>query len=176
MERQKIKLQAAEEIVASIFNMIYNNIIKENGGETFISWCECGDVFNNSDADMPPSPEVLQECERLMHRVAPYVDSLSNALEQYLSPTNTTYIVFREQDGSPDEVLCENVDFRTAYNKFSIESLLAERNGGVVKHNRYSGEKFNFHAEAPFTRERWVVWLCPTEEYYNNLQNRKGLH
>lgn len=49
-------------------NMLYNNVIGDNGVESFIGWCEDGDIFDEGSHD---------ECVELMREVAPLIDELT---------------------------------------------------------------------------------------------------
>lgn len=76
------KLCAKKAVSGQIVNMIINNIINENGNESFEGWCEDGVVF---DTAYPNSTkEFREECEKLMKEVAPLVDKLTyNFLAEY---------------------------------------------------------------------------------------------
>lgn len=62
-------------VVDQIINMLINNILEENGTESFMGWLEDGDVFhefiNNDDA-------IKATC--LAQEISPYVDKLSEIL------------------------------------------------------------------------------------------------
>ena len=68
------KRLAMKIIVAEIMNMWENDIILENGTESFIGWCEDGDIF----ADLEEThKEKYDEVIKLMNEVAPLVDKLT---------------------------------------------------------------------------------------------------
>lgn len=66
-----VKIAVAEQII----NMLLNNIVNAHGNESFVGWCEDGEVFYNSY----PTAHInwLNECEKLMNEVAPVVDKLT---------------------------------------------------------------------------------------------------
>ena len=65
------KHQVAVRAVANqLINMLTNNILEDNGTETFEGWCEDGEVFNDH-------PAYKEECVALMKEVAPLVDELT---------------------------------------------------------------------------------------------------
>ena len=70
MYSKKAKIMVAEQIVG----MIENNVLNENGGESFIGWLEDGDVFFNADCY---TDEEINEAMKLAHEIAPLVDELS---------------------------------------------------------------------------------------------------
>lgn len=75
MTKSEIKTEVAGQIAA----MIENDILNGYGVESFIGWCEDGEVFFNNgieDGD-------LEECIALMKEVAPIVDDL---VMNYLNP------------------------------------------------------------------------------------------
>ena len=75
-------LTPQEIITSQIINMLENNIMNDNGNESFIGWCENGDIFR--DAHPNHSEEFYQELEMLMKNVAPIVDKLTyNYLAEY---------------------------------------------------------------------------------------------
>jgi hypothetical protein len=70
MYSKKAKMMVAEQIVG----MIENNVLNENGGESFIGWLEDGDVFFNADCY---TDEEIDEAMRLAHEITDLVDELS---------------------------------------------------------------------------------------------------
>ena len=70
MYSKKTKIMVAEQIVG----MIENNVLNENGGESFIGWLEDGDVFYNADCY---TDEEINEAMKLAHEITPLVDELS---------------------------------------------------------------------------------------------------
>lgn len=70
MYSKKAKIMVAEQIVG----MIENNVLNENGGESFIGWLENGDVFYNADCY---TDEEIDEAMKLAHEVTHLVDELS---------------------------------------------------------------------------------------------------
>lgn len=61
---------AVREVTNQLVNMLTNNILEDNGTETFEGWCEDGEVFN-------AHPTYKEECVPLMKKVAPLVDELT---------------------------------------------------------------------------------------------------
>lgn len=55
-------------ITQHYINMLYNNVIEDNGVEGFEGWCEDGDIFDEDSRD---------KCVELMHKVAPLIDELT---------------------------------------------------------------------------------------------------
>lgn len=49
-------------------NMLYNNVIEDNGVECFEGWCEDGAIFDKDSRD---------KCVELMRKVAPLIDELT---------------------------------------------------------------------------------------------------
>lgn len=70
MYSKKAKIMVAEQIVG----MIENNVLNENGGESFIGWLEDGDALYNADCY---TDEEIDEAMKLAHEIAPLVDELS---------------------------------------------------------------------------------------------------
>ena len=68
----KFKRAALEAVVSQMVAMYENNVLGENGNETFAGWCEDGAVFN--------CLEYRDECIELMKQLAPHVDALTNAI------------------------------------------------------------------------------------------------
>lgn len=64
--------ETKQKVTEQIINMLTNNILEEQGGETFEGWCEDGEVF---DWD--------EDCIALMKKVSTFVDSLSWELDLY---------------------------------------------------------------------------------------------
>ena len=76
------KLSYKKAVSGQIVTMIINNIINDNGNETFEGWCEDGDVFEIAYPNA--TKEFYDECEKLMKEVAPLVDKLTyNFLAEY---------------------------------------------------------------------------------------------
>ena len=61
-----------KKVVGVLIDMLENNVINDNGIETFMGWCEDGDTFDN------------EEQVKIMNQLAPYVDALSNQIELLL--------------------------------------------------------------------------------------------
>ena len=71
MENSRVKKAVVEQIIG----MLENNIICDNGNETFEGWCENGAVFEYSYDN--ESKEFYAQCEKLMKEVAPIIDRLT---------------------------------------------------------------------------------------------------
>lgn len=69
------KLCPKKAVSGQIVNMLINNIINDNGNETFEGWCEDGVVFETAYPNA--TKEFCEECEKLMKEVAPLVDKLT---------------------------------------------------------------------------------------------------
>ena len=69
------KITPKEAVTEQIIAMLQNNILQHNGGEPFNGWCEDGEIFENTYPNM--DEEFYKECERLMHKVSPYIDKLT---------------------------------------------------------------------------------------------------
>ena len=65
MYSKKAKIMIAEQIIG----MIENNVLNENGGESFIGW-----LFFNVDCY---TEEEIEEAMKLAYEIAPLVDELS---------------------------------------------------------------------------------------------------
>lgn len=61
---------AVRAVANQLINMLTNNILEDNGTESFEVWCEDGEVFNDH-------PSYKEECVALMKEVAPIVDQLT---------------------------------------------------------------------------------------------------
>jgi len=61
---------AVKQVTQQLINMLQNNIIEDNGTESFESWCESGAVFAEH-------PSYEAECIDLMEKVAPLIDELT---------------------------------------------------------------------------------------------------
>lgn len=59
---------AVHRVTAQLCNMLYNNVINENGTEPFENWCT--EQFDEE------KPEVKLECEKLLKEVSPIIDKL----------------------------------------------------------------------------------------------------
>ncbi len=70
MFEEKAEEQKAVVIAVTqhYINMLYNNVIEDNGVESFIGWCEDGDIFDEDSHD---------KCVELMREVAPLIDELT---------------------------------------------------------------------------------------------------
>lgn len=61
---------AVREVANQVINMLTNNILEDNGTESFEGWCEDGAVFDGH-------PTYKGACVALMREVAPIIDSLT---------------------------------------------------------------------------------------------------
>lgn len=71
MARETIAKRVCNEVI----NMYLNDVINGYGTESFEGWCEDGDVFID-DCD----PQTMNECIVLMHKIAPFVDALTDKM------------------------------------------------------------------------------------------------
>lgn len=69
------KITPKQAVTEQIVNMLTNNIINENGNETFDGWCEDGEVFRTSYPN--ETEEFYIECDTLMDKVSDLVDKLT---------------------------------------------------------------------------------------------------
>ena len=65
--------EAVIAVTEQLVNMLSNDVLDDNGVESFEGWCEDGAVFYDDDK---LSFTVCLECEALMKKVAPMVDDL----------------------------------------------------------------------------------------------------
>lgn len=77
MYSEKAKIMVAEQII----NMLDNNVLQNNGYESFKGWLEDGDVFYNDDRYTDAE---VAEAMKLVDNVAALVDDLA----WRLSPEN----------------------------------------------------------------------------------------
>lgn len=68
-----IRNVAVKAVTEQVINMLTNNIIEDNGTESFVGWCEDGDVFDLNGL----SGDYLKEAIAMMKAVAPIVDELT---------------------------------------------------------------------------------------------------
>ena len=66
------KKEAIIAVAGQIINMMYNDILRENGVECLEAWCADGEVFVLNDM----SEQDADECMELVREVAPIVDDL----------------------------------------------------------------------------------------------------
>lgn len=62
--------ETKQKVAEQIINMLQNNVMLDCGTESFVGWCEDGEVF---DWD--------EDCIALMNKVAKIVDDLSYELD-----------------------------------------------------------------------------------------------
>ena len=70
MEKEMTKAQkeAVKAVTSQLCNMLFNNVINENGTEPFSGWCN--EQFDEY------SQETKEEIEKLMEKVCPIIDNL----------------------------------------------------------------------------------------------------
>ena len=61
-------------VLGQIINMYENNVFRRNGNESFVGWCENGDVFYQNPE---LTEEEVNDCIELMNKVADKVDDLT---------------------------------------------------------------------------------------------------
>ena len=66
-----------KDVVEQVINMLTNNVIESNGSEGFECWCNDGEVFENNGH----TGAELKERKRLVERLAPFVDRLSEEID-----------------------------------------------------------------------------------------------
>ena len=64
------KKAAVIAVTNQYINMLHNNVINDHGVESFIDWCDSGDVFESRNDNW-------RECVALMEEVAPLIDKLT---------------------------------------------------------------------------------------------------
>lgn len=64
-EEEKAVVIAVTQVLIA---MLENNVISDNGTESFVGWCEDGDIFDEDSHE---------KCVELMHKVAPLIDELT---------------------------------------------------------------------------------------------------
>lgn len=62
-------------VTEQVISMLYNNIIQENGNETFKGWCEDGEVFRISYPN--ESEEFYTKCNIIMDEISNLVDKIT---------------------------------------------------------------------------------------------------
>lgn len=73
-EKTELQKKAVCLVAEQIINMLTNNILEDNGTESFVGWCENGRVFFDIDG---VSDEEADAASALMAEVAPTVDELT---------------------------------------------------------------------------------------------------
>lgn len=72
MKRELLKI-----VVVTYIDMLRNNLLNDNGVESFKGWCEEGDIFYNS---LPQ--EDAKVCVEIMNKLARHIDTLTYAIEE----------------------------------------------------------------------------------------------
>lgn len=73
---KKYTKDQVKAVVGQVINMLYNNVIKDNGSEDFVCWCEDGDVFYDEHV------KDIDSIVEIMSKIATYVDSLSHEIDK----------------------------------------------------------------------------------------------
>lgn len=68
--------EVLKNVVEQVINMLTNNVIEEYGSEGFEAWCEEGEVFKDNNVSN------LDKHIKVMERLAPLVDALSNEIDR----------------------------------------------------------------------------------------------
>lgn len=76
----KSRKEVIKNVVEQIINMLNNNVLGENGSESFVGWCEDGDVFEEIHLESGTMEEHIE----IMNRLADKVDDLSWAIEELM--------------------------------------------------------------------------------------------
>lgn len=74
MYSDKAKVMVAEQVI----NMLTNNTLEGNGGESFIGWLEDGDVFYNAECY---TAEEIDEAMSLARKISDDMDNISWELD-----------------------------------------------------------------------------------------------
>ena len=69
MERKEKIMAITEQVIG----MLENNVLQENGSETFVGWLEDGEVFINNGYTEQETKEIMD----LVNELAPAVDNLT---------------------------------------------------------------------------------------------------
>ncbi len=69
-----LRKRAVELVTGQVINMLTNNVLEDNGTESFVGWCENGSVFFDMDG---VSEDEADAASALMAEVAPTVDELT---------------------------------------------------------------------------------------------------
>lgn len=72
---EKFSDEAIKTVVRTICDMYRNNVIEDNGSESFVGWCEDGDVF------------FKEEYADVMYELSPFVDRLTEKIESIWNHT-----------------------------------------------------------------------------------------
>jgi hypothetical protein len=69
--------EAKKMVVEQIINMFDNNILHENGMESFMGWLEDGDVFYNAKNAENYTDEQIEEAIELAKEISSKIDDIS---------------------------------------------------------------------------------------------------
>lgn len=72
-KKSELQRRAVYLVAEQIINMLVNNVLHDNGTESFEGWCEGGDVFFYGDV----TEQEVEAATGLLKKVAPVVDELT---------------------------------------------------------------------------------------------------
>lgn len=152
-----MKKEIIKAVTQQVINMLYNDIIEDNGTESFECWCVGGEVFVDNDPELDED-DVLR-ATRLMQNIAPFVDELTTAIDKNMDgwkePIPNYFLDYTEKNddtGRKVSKLTEYSDYATAKTDF----------------NRIKKRKYVVHAVIKDTITGKVVCEYPTPLVLNN--------
>lgn len=95
-----MKEEVIKNVISQVIAMLDNNVLADNGLESFEGWCENGDIFETD----------RNEHIAVMKRIAPAIDDLSNIILelQEESEDNKDYRVYIIKDGYLEDCFNNN--------------------------------------------------------------------
>lgn len=95
-----MKEEVIKNVIEQVIVMLDNNVLADNGLESFEGWCENGDIFETD----------IEEHIAVMKRIAPAIDDLTNIILelQEESKNNEDYCVYIVNDSYLED--CFNDD------------------------------------------------------------------
>lgn len=74
----KYTKRVVKMVTDAVIAMYENNVYHDNGAESFVGWCEDGNLFFNMREDNPSITETdVEKATEMMNEVAPLVDDLT---------------------------------------------------------------------------------------------------
>ena len=84
--------EAKKMVAEQIINMLSNNVIGENGMESFMGWLEDGDAFYNARNAEYYTDEQIAEAVELAKEISSQIDAISWELAPENEPDAELYI------------------------------------------------------------------------------------
>ena len=72
MNKEQIEKKARIQVTNALISMLVNDIVEDNGIESFVGWCEEGDIFSEEKNDA-----VQKRCIEIMNEIGSAVDKLT---------------------------------------------------------------------------------------------------